>query len=61
MYLLIFKTEIGWGQGITFKNEEVKVMRSGVFDEAQKRRWATTALRLNFVIIYWDECTWAIF
>jgi hypothetical protein len=48
MYLLIFETQIGWRQGITFKNEEGKVMRSGVFDEAEKRRWATTALRQNF-------------
>jgi hypothetical protein len=48
MYPLIFETEIGWRQGITFKNEEGKVIRSGVFDEAGNRSWATTALRLNF-------------
>jgi hypothetical protein len=48
MYLLIFETQFGWRQGITFTNEEGKVIRSGVFDEVEKRNWATTAPRLNF-------------
>jgi hypothetical protein len=48
MYPLIFEIEIGWRQGITFKNEEGKVIRSGAFDEAEKRSWVTTTLRFNF-------------